>query len=231
MAVSIFAVRRQAHYFAFVPVLRVTDELADHRIETTQRVWEKDAIQHLDVVALTARHHRRDEITRAVIAEARRLLPRRAVIRAGDVRDVMFEMMFLKAKLRRLDVERLAQKGAHVAHGLLALAKADEVQDLRRVSERVLNFPGKVRIAVLPDSDVIHVRNLCAGCIEASLHRQRRETAEVLVAVEALFCNRENDFTIQHDGRRGVGVKHVKAQNEHELVLFLPGSLVWIDLV
>ena len=60
-AVRIFAIRRQAHDLAFVPVLRVADEFTDHRIETAQRVGEKDAIQHLDVVPLTARHHGRHE--------------------------------------------------------------------------------------------------------------------------------------------------------------------------
>src|SRR5439155_2203047 len=110
---------------------------------------------------------------------------------------------------------------------MLALATANDVRDVRGIGEPVLNFLRQVRVAILSNSDVSQVRNPCASCIEAGFHCQRRETAEVLVAVETLLGNSEDDFTILHDGRRGIGVKQVEAQNEHELVFFLPGSLVW----
>src|SRR5581483_282852 len=39
----------------------------------------------------------------------------------------------------------------------------------------------------------------------------------MFVPIQPLFRNRELDLPIEHDCRRSVGVKHVKAQNQHEL--------------
>jgi hypothetical protein len=38
----------------------------------------------------------------------------------------------------------------------------------------------------------------------------------MFVAVEAFFGDGENDFSVAHDGRGGVGMKHVEAEDEHE---------------
>src|SRR5579872_2381595 len=89
LAIGIFSVRRQSHHFAFIAIFRVADEFADHRVKAAQRVREKHAIEDIDVIPFAARHHGRNEITGAVITEARSLLPRGAVIGAGDVSDVM----------------------------------------------------------------------------------------------------------------------------------------------
>ena len=63
----------------------------------------------MNVVAFAARHHRGNKIARAVVAEARRIFPGRTVIRAGDVCEVMLEMMFLKLQCRSVDIECLRQ--------------------------------------------------------------------------------------------------------------------------
>ena len=52
---------------------------------------------------------------------------------------------------------------------LFALAQADEVQDLRRIGERVLDFFRQVGVAVLADRDMIDISNLRADRIQTAL--------------------------------------------------------------
>jgi len=90
---------------ARVMVGLVADELADHGVEAAQRVRQENAFQHLDIAALATRHHGRNKVAGAVIAEARRSLPRRAIVGAGNVSDVMLEVMFLKTQFLSIDIE------------------------------------------------------------------------------------------------------------------------------
>src|SRR3954452_6944632 len=92
--VRITAIGREAHDFAFVAILRISDELGEPRIQTAEGLSNKYALKNLDVISFTLRHHRGDKIPRTGIAETGSLLPGRAVVCAGDVRDVMFEMVF-----------------------------------------------------------------------------------------------------------------------------------------
>ena len=98
---------------------------------------------------------------------------------------------------------------------MLALAQADEIQNLGRIRERILNLPGQVRVAVLTNCYVIDIGNLCANEVEASFDRKRGKTRVVLNAVQALFSNGENDLAVLHDCSRGVGVKHIQSQDQH----------------
>jgi hypothetical protein len=125
------------------------------------------------------------------------------------VRDVVLEVVLLKTKLPGIDFERVAQQGTNVAHRLLALAEADEVQNPGWIGESVLDFLCEIRLAILTDRDVVDVRNLCADRVETRLDRERGETAEVLATIEALLGDGEGHFTIMHDRRRGIGMKHV----------------------
>jgi hypothetical protein len=125
------------------------------------------------------------------------------------VRNVVLEMVLLKAKLRGVDFERCGQQPANVAHRLFALAKADEIQNLGWIGESILNFLHEIGVAILTDSDVVNVRNPCAYGIETGFDGQRGETAEVLAAIEALFGDGEDHLTVMHDCRGGIGVKHV----------------------
>src|SRR5437667_9431652 len=101
--IRILAVGREAHNLAFIAILPVADELTDHGVKTAERVRQKHTIQDFDVISFTARHHGRNEVAGAVVAETCGPLPRRAVIGAGDVGHVMLEMMFLKTELCRID--------------------------------------------------------------------------------------------------------------------------------
>src|SRR5438270_9965437 len=71
VAVGVFPVGREPHNFAFVAVLAVADELANHRVHTAQRMWQENALENFDFVSLTTGHHRGNEIPGTVIAETR----------------------------------------------------------------------------------------------------------------------------------------------------------------
>src|SRR5579859_7374924 len=68
-AVSVAAIGRKAHDFAFIAIVAVSDELANHRIKAPQRMGQEYSIEHLDVSAFATRHHGGDEISRSVVAE------------------------------------------------------------------------------------------------------------------------------------------------------------------
>src|SRR5947209_20326348 len=57
LAVGIFAVGDKTHELAFIAIFVVSDELANHGVETPKRMWEEDAIQHLNFISFAARHH------------------------------------------------------------------------------------------------------------------------------------------------------------------------------
>ena len=62
------------------------------------------------MIAFAAGHHGGNEVSGAVVAEARGLIPGGAVVGACDVRDVMFEVVLLEAKRFGVDVERLGDE-------------------------------------------------------------------------------------------------------------------------
>src|SRR5208282_607826 len=70
------SIRREAHNLAFIAVLRVADELANHRIETAERVRQENSIEHFDLIAFAARHHGGNEVSGTVVAEPCGLIPR-----------------------------------------------------------------------------------------------------------------------------------------------------------
>src|SRR6266567_6196330 len=100
VAVSIFTVGSEAHDLAFIAVFAVSDEFANHGIDAAQRVRQEDAVENFNLAAFATGHHRGNEIAGPVVAESRGLLPWRAVVGAGDVGDVVFEMVLLKTQLR-----------------------------------------------------------------------------------------------------------------------------------
>src|SRR5262249_26253402 len=56
--------------------------------------------------------------------------------------------------------------------------------------------------------------------VETGLHRKGGETSKVFMTVQALLSDGELHFPVHNDSCRGVGVKHIEAQNEHELGVF-----------
>src|SRR5262245_14070502 len=107
---------------------------------------EEDTIKHVDFVAFTMRHHGGDEIPRPVVAEARSLLPRRTIVGAADVSNMMLEAMLLKPQGGWIAAQKLCNQRANIFHLLLAPAQADEVQQLGRIRQSVTNLPLEISV-------------------------------------------------------------------------------------
>ena len=91
------------------------------------RLREEDPVQHLNLVSLTTSGHRRDEIARTVVTETRSLLPRRAVVRAGDMGNVVLEMVLLKSQPTGINIKCSCHQRTHIAHGLFALTQTNKI--------------------------------------------------------------------------------------------------------
>src|SRR5205823_8233088 len=109
----------------------------------------KNSLEHFDFVCFAARHHGGDEVARSVIAEPRSPLPWRAVVGAGNMRDMVLDMVLPEVQFAGLACKRGRQQTAHIAHRLLALTEANEIQEFGWVCQSVLDFPRQVRVAIL----------------------------------------------------------------------------------
>src|ERR1700680_4834838 len=137
---SVLAIRSEAHHFAFISVFAVADEVADHCVEGTERMRQKHAFKNFDLVSFAACHHGRHKIAGTVVTESRGLLPRGAVVGAGNVRYMVFKMMLPKPHRLRIDVECFGYQRTHIPAALLALAEADQVCDLGWICSGVRDF-------------------------------------------------------------------------------------------
>src|ERR1017187_10957027 len=86
IAISLFAIGCKTHDFAFIAVLAVADELANHGVNAAQRVRKEDAVENFNLIAFATSHHRRNKIAGSIVAEAGSFLPRGTIIGARDVR-------------------------------------------------------------------------------------------------------------------------------------------------
>ena len=73
----------------------------------------------------------------------------------------------------------------------------------------------------LPHCDVLNIGDLRARRIETRFHRERRKSAIMLLPVQPLLGYGKEDLPVFDNGRRGIGMKHIQAQNQHlRLALF-----------
>ena len=92
------AVRRKPHHLSLVAVLRKAEPLRDRRVVDAERVWERHALEHLEVVVAADGEHRRREVAEAVHRQDRRLIERRDEEGARDVRLVVLDVVELRAQ-------------------------------------------------------------------------------------------------------------------------------------
>lgn len=100
--------------------------------------------------------------------------------------------------------------------GFFALALANEVQNLRRIGQRVLNLLCKIGVAILTDRDVVDIGHLHTGSVQTGFDSKRRKSRVVLDPVQALFRDGEDNFSILYQGSGSVCVKHVETENQHK---------------
>ena len=103
------------------------------------------------------------------------------------MRDVVLKMMLLKLQRRGIDVERLRQQRTHIAHRLFALTHLYKIQDLRRIRQRILDFPDEVGVAILPNGNVLNVGDPRARRIQTRFHRQRGKSAVMFMPIQDVY--------------------------------------------
>ena len=186
--------------------------LGDGRVIHSERMRESDGALDVHARAFARAPHGAGEIAEAVGGKQRRLIERRNVERAGQVRAMVLDAMELRAQALDVGVEGLG-------HGF---GDADELL------EHLGAFAGKARHAqgveqlgaepgpgIARHGDVVHVGDGDAGFLQAVANRRDREARRVLDAIEALLFDRGDELAVLHQGRRGVAVVGVDAKNIH----------------
>ena len=112
----------------------------------------------------------------------------------------MLEAILFETQLFRTAVQRFCDQRAYIPHFFFAAAQADEIQQLRRIRQRIPHLLLKICIRILPDGDVVDVVYLRSRGIETGLNRQRRKSRVVLHAVEPFLGNRKQHFPVLNNG-------------------------------
>src|SRR5580704_12036856 len=94
------AISREAHHLIFVAELGKTKELRERGVEDAQRVREGDRSSYLYLIVHPHSPHYAAEITETVDGDDCGLLKRRSEERAGKMRPVMLDKMYLPCPLR-----------------------------------------------------------------------------------------------------------------------------------
>src|SRR5688572_7375288 len=99
------AVRREAHDFYIVAVVRKAEKLRRRCVDDSDRMWIFDLSGYLDVVALPRGPHRRDEVAEAVDRQQRGAFERRNIETACEMRTMMFDVVKLRSDSVLRDVQ------------------------------------------------------------------------------------------------------------------------------
>src|ERR1700722_16274033 len=105
------AVGGEPHDLVFLAEFAEPYELAQRRVKKSERMRHRDAIEDFDFIFPATRGHRRGEIAGTVVRKSRRLVEVARKIRAGDVREMMFDARDLKPAIRFV---RAANFGDHL---------------------------------------------------------------------------------------------------------------------
>jgi hypothetical protein len=123
------AVRREAHHFSFVAVMRKAEKLRRRGVDDAGRVRILDLAQHLDRVSFTNGPHRRDEIAKAVDRQQRRAFKRRDKETTGEMCAMMLDVVKARAQLLFRHAKHARQLVFQIAH---LRSVAEPIFDLRR---------------------------------------------------------------------------------------------------
>jgi hypothetical protein len=117
------------------------------------------------------------------------------------------------------DAERLRERRPDVAHLGGVLEPLLEVARRGAVADRPHELAAEVRARVARDRDVVDVLRLQAGVVEAPAGGESREPGAVLDAVEPLFLGGGDELTIHDEGRGGVAVVRVEAEDRRHATM------------
>jgi len=80
-------------------------------------VRQEERREHFDLTASQRAIMVETKSPETVVTETCGLVPRRAVVSAGDVRDVMFEVMLLETERLGIDFQSLGKQRTQIAQG------------------------------------------------------------------------------------------------------------------
>ena len=187
--------------------------MRDGGVEDPERVRERHAVEHVEVVAVPRREHRRGEVAEAVHRQDRRLLERRDEERARDVRLMVLDVVDRRSEIAAFDTERSRDVAAHVVDLRHVAQPRRDVAGVAEPARRLADLGTEVRARVAADRDVVELARIEPRVAQAPRSRQRREAGHVLDAVETLFLGRRDELAVDHEGRRRIAVKGVEPQD------------------
>ena len=128
------------------------------------------------------------------------------------MRDVVFDVVELRAEIGRRDAERVRYVVADVAE---ALPRPRSAERQVRQPHRPQRLAGEVRGALARDRDVVDLRCVHAVRLEAPPDGMAGEAGGVLDPGEALLLHRRQQLAVPEERRRRVAVIGVDAQDYH----------------
>lgn len=160
-----------------------------------------DLAQHFDRVSRTHGPHRRDEVAEAVDGKQRRALERRDEETTREMRQVMFDVVKLRAQVSPGNVEHTRQFIPEIAdfcgvgESILGLAKNAEARS------RVQYLLVQVRRRIPRDADVVHLFDAHARLLQTVTNRLLGKAGAVLDAIEPFFFDRGDQSAVFDDCR------------------------------
>ena len=110
------AIRREAHDFPFVAVIREAEKLCGRRVQDSERVRILDLAQHLDRIPFSHAPHGRDKIAKAIQRNQRRPGERRNEEGAGQMRAMMLDVVKRRSQFRFGNAESHSQFIFHITN-------------------------------------------------------------------------------------------------------------------
>src|SRR6516165_74928 len=140
------------------------------------------------------------------------MLKRRDKIAARQVCPVVLHAVEGRFDLRRVAFKRPGQSLPNA--GKLRNHPPPFAREPRHANGKE-EFGGKPRVRISRHRHMVDLTDRYAGFLQAVADRSRGEPGGVLDAVEALFFNGGDQFSVTNEGRRGIAVVSVDPENVH----------------
>src|SRR5260370_737237 len=203
------AIRSHTHYFVLALIHFEAQKGRERRIKQTERIRKVNLLEQFDPIFATAlpisfsaTKRRRRPFPDAIDRHDRRLVKWRAEERAGRVRKVMLaeeNSILREAELLQnapFDPELFVEPGDH--------RFAENARSFRIRTQHRHQNPLELYQRLLMKNDIIKIPGLDACFFQTEIDRQLRKVVIVLLATEALFLGRVDQFAIAKRRPRGV---------------------------
>ena len=208
-----FTVRRETHEFVFARVDAEAAVVRERGIDQTERMREAQLLEHLDFTSATGPDGRGGPLAHAVNRQDRRLVERRWIKRTGRVRLVMFgkKNFTVSTQPRQLGTDGFAQ--IQFLAKPVGQDRGKRPPAAGRDGQIRFQQPRELQNGLVVKHHRVQLRSGQRGVLKAELNGQLREVGIVFLAREPfLLCGAE-DFTVAHQGRRGIVIVGRDAEN------------------